>query len=117
MDTSLDKTIREALHELDCLKSPDCLDDAAIGCYAENQVTDEERRQCEAHLHICLYCLDRLTDLQGLRYYQQHPVPVPDELLARLQSSSHPRNRSVSKELSPRSGHWATCCGDCCPGR
>ena len=39
MNTSLDKTIREALHELDRLKSPDCLDDAALGCYAENQVT------------------------------------------------------------------------------
>ncbi len=91
MDTSLDKTIREALHELDRLKSPDCLDDAAIGCYAENQMTDEERRQCEAHLHRCLYCLDRLTNLQELRYYQEHPLPVPDELLARLQSVIPPQ--------------------------
>ena len=100
MDTSLDMTIREALHELDCLKSPDCLDDAAIGCYAENQVTDEERRQCEAHLHICLYCLDRLTDLQGLRYYQQHPVPVPDELLARLQSVIPPQEQAGKSDAS-----------------
>ena len=94
MDTSLDKTIREALYELDRLKSPDCLDDAAIGCYAENQVTDEERQQCEAHLHTCLYCLDRFTNLQELRYYQEHPLPVPDELLARLQSVIPPQEQA-----------------------
>ncbi len=98
MDTSLDKTIREALHELDSLKSPDCLDDASIGCYAENQMTDEERRQCEAHLHTCLYCLDRLSDLQVLRYYQEHPVPVPDELLARLQSVIPPQEPVGERE-------------------
>ena len=54
-------------------------------------MTDEERRQCAAHLHRCLYCLDRLTDLQELRYYQEHPVPVSDKLMARLQSLIPPR--------------------------
>ena len=96
MDTSLDKTIREALHELDRLKSPDCLDDAAIGCYAENQVTDEERRQCEAHLHTCLYCLDRLTDLQELRYFSRHEAGTPRWLVATGQSG----------RLCPHRGPW-----------
>ena len=100
MDTSLDMTIREALHELDRLKSPDCLDDAALGCYAENQVTDEERRQCETHLHTCLYCLDRFTNLQELRYYQEHPLPVPDELLARLQSVIPPQEQAGKSDPS-----------------
>ena len=106
MDTSLDKTIRDALHELDRLKTPDCLDDAALGCYAENQVTDEERQQCEAHLHTCLYCLDRFTNLQELRYYQEHPLPVPDELLARLQSVIPPQEQAGKSDASVMSfGH------------
>ena len=51
MDTSLDTKIREALQELDSLKSPDCLDDVVLGNYADNKVNDEERHQSEAHLH------------------------------------------------------------------
>ena len=86
MDTSLDTKIREALQELDSLKSTDCLDDVVLGNYADNKVTDEERHQSEAHLHSCLYCLNRLNEMKELLYYQQHPVPVPDELVDRLQS-------------------------------
>jgi hypothetical protein len=86
MDTSLDTKIREALQELDSLKSPDCLDDVVLGNYADNKVIDEERRWSEAHMHSCLYCLNRLNEMKELLYYQQHPVPVPDELVDRLQS-------------------------------
>ena len=93
MDNSLDTKIKEALQELDSLKSPDCLDDAAIGTYADNTVSDEERRQSEAHLQTCLYCLNRLNEMKELLHYQHHPVPVPNDLMDRLQGLIQPQEQ------------------------
>jgi len=113
MDNSLDTKIKEALQELDSLKSPDCLDDAAIGTYADNTVSDEERRQSEAHLQTCLYCLNRLNEMKELLHYQHHPVPVPDELMNRLQTLIPHQEQKSEPDEPPLSSRSANGCCDC----
>ena len=96
MDTYIDIRIKEALQDLDSLKSPDCLDDDAISAYAENTLNDEDRRNAEMHLQNCLYCLNRLNEMTEMLYCLEHPVPVPDELMNRLQSLIPPQEETKS---------------------
>lgn len=66
----LEKTIKEALSDIDSFKTEDCLDVETVGRYAESKLPEAERDAADAHLHSCLYCLKQLNDITELLYAQ-----------------------------------------------
>jgi hypothetical protein len=78
--------IRDALKEIDKLKTPECLDSVSIGLFAEGRLTDEKKQRIEEHLLSCLYCLKQLNDMKELLHYQKHPVDLSPGLLERLRA-------------------------------
>jgi hypothetical protein len=78
--------IRDALNEIDKVRTPECLDPVSIGLFIEDRLTDEERQRMEEHLRTCLYCLKQLNDMKEMLYYQKHPVALSPGLVERLQA-------------------------------
>lgn len=74
------------MKEIDRLRTPECLDTASVGSFAENAMPEEERRRAEDHIHTCLYCLKRLNDMNELLHYRKHPVRLSPELTERLRT-------------------------------
>ncbi len=84
MDSLLENKIREALKDIESLKTPACLDFHIIGLYAEKKLSEEERRRAEEHLTGCLYCVKQLNDIKEMLHYQKHPAHLAPALNERL---------------------------------
>ncbi len=78
MDT-FEKEIKDALKEIDKLRTPECLDPALIGPFAEGTLSGEEKQRAENHFRTCLYCLKQLNDMKELLYYRAHPLKLSPE--------------------------------------
>jgi len=85
MDT-FDAGIRGALHEIDQLRTPECLDTISIGLLAEGRLTGEEKRRADEHLRSCLYCLKQLNDMKEMLHYQKHLTRLSPQLAERLKA-------------------------------
>ena len=108
MDSSIDTRMKKAIHGVDRPKSPECLDAHTIGLYAENKLSEEERRRTEEHLNGCLYCVKQLNEMKELLYYDQNPADLSPVLAERLSAlcltkkggqGSHAFARSLFKYL------------------
>jgi S1-C subfamily serine protease len=86
MNMELERKIKEALADIESLRTPDCLDATTFGRYCENMLDESERRAAEDHLHTCLYCLKQLNDITELLHYQKQRVPLSSHLAERLRS-------------------------------
>lgn len=86
MKTPIETRVKDALREIDNLKTPACLDTISIGLYAENKLSGEERQKAEEHLQACLYCLKRLNDMKELLYYRKYPARLSPQLVGRLRT-------------------------------
>lgn len=97
MDRSSEEKIREALAQIDSLRTPDCLDAATLGRFAEKSLREVERAKAEAHLHTCLYCLKQLNDMTELLHYQMRRTPLSPRLAARLRNLQPDRENHQDK--------------------
>lgn len=66
------------------MKTPSCLDTDTIGFYIENKLPKGEKIRVEKHISSCLYCLNQLTELRELVYFQRQSAPLPTHLLQRI---------------------------------
>jgi hypothetical protein len=85
MDT-FDAKIRDALKEIDRLRTPECLDTISIGLFAEGRLTGEEKERMEEHLLSCLHCLKQLNNMKEMLYYQRHPATLSPGPVKRLKA-------------------------------
>jgi hypothetical protein len=85
MDT-FETEIKDALKEIDRFRTPECLDPALIGPFAEGTLSGEEKQRVENHLQKCLYCLKELNDMKEMLYYRAHPLRLSPELSGRLRA-------------------------------
>ena len=86
MNMELESKIKEALKSIDSFKTPECLDDTAIGLYAEGKVAETQKEAVEAHLHACLYCLKHLNDMTELLHYQKKRVSLSPGMKSKLKT-------------------------------
>jgi S1-C subfamily serine protease len=78
--------MKNALKEVDNLRTPECLDATSIGSFAEGGLSGEEKQRAEDHLAVCLYCLKQLNDMKELLYYRAHPARLSPGLSMRLRA-------------------------------
>jgi tetratricopeptide (TPR) repeat protein len=86
MDMEPEHTIKEALGNIEGLRTADCLDATILGRFAEKTLGEHEKQAAEAHLHTCLFCLKQLNDMTELLHYRKQRVPLPSHLAERLRS-------------------------------
>ena len=86
MNMELERKIKEALADIEGLRSADCLDATTLGHFAEKSLNERERQAAEEHLHICLFCLKQLNYITELLHYQKQRVPLSSHLAEQLRS-------------------------------
>lgn len=91
--TSLESKIKKKLPDLDALQGIDCLNDANLGRYAEGNLPAEERQMAEEHLCACLFCLQRLNEMQELLSYQKEAPSLSPDLARRLRELQPHQNK------------------------
>ncbi|MCX5816564.1 MAG: tetratricopeptide repeat protein [Proteobacteria bacterium] len=97
MDTSFESKLKEALKNAEALKTPTCPDTATIGLYIEDKLPKAEAIRIEAHISSCLYCLDQVSELKELLYYQKKWTTIPCHLLTKLENIYLERKKSEKK--------------------
>ena len=97
MDTSFETKLREALKNAEALKTPTCPDTATIGLYIEEKLPKTDATRIEAHISSCLYCLDQVSELKELLYYQSKWTTIPYQLLTKLENLYLERKKSEKK--------------------
>jgi len=99
MNMDPERKIKEALEDIESLRTADCLDATTLGRFVEKLLGERERQAAEAHLHTCLFCLKQLNDMTELLRYQKRRLPLPSALAERLQSLK-PRQEEQQKECA-----------------
>jgi tetratricopeptide (TPR) repeat protein len=86
MAVSLESKLKKYLKNIEIMKTPSCLDTHTIGFYIENKLPKGEKMRVEKHISSCVYCLNQLTELKELIYFQRKSVPLPSHLLQKIKS-------------------------------
>ncbi|MCX5808214.1 MAG: tetratricopeptide repeat protein [Proteobacteria bacterium] len=97
MDTSFESKLKEALKNAGALKTPTCPDTATIGLYIEEKLPKTEAIRIKAHISSCLYCLDQVSELKELLYYQKKWTTIPYQLLTKLENLYLEKKKSEKK--------------------
>ena len=84
MAVSFESKFKKYLKNIEIMKTPSCLDTDTIGFYIENKLPKGEKIRVEKHISSCLYCLNQLTELKELVYFQKQSVPLPSHLLQKI---------------------------------
>lgn len=84
MAVSFESKFKKYLKNIEIMKTPSCLDTDTIGFYIENKLPKGEKVRVEKHISSCLYCLNQLTELKELVYFQKQSVPLPSHLLQKI---------------------------------
>jgi hypothetical protein len=101
MDTSFESKLKEALKSTENLKTPACLDDTTIGLYIDGKLSAPDEKKVETHISSCLYCLDRVSELRELLYYQEKWTPTPYRLISKLEKLYFEK-KNPEKKTTPR---------------
>ena len=99
MALSYESKLKKYLRNIEIMKTPSCLDTDTIGFYIENKLPPGEKMRVEKHISSCLYCLNQLTELKELVYFQKQSAPVPSYLLQRIKDL-FPKEEKPGRELS-----------------
>jgi len=89
-EVKLKKHLRNVVN----MKTSSCLETGIIGLYIEGKLPKGEKIKVEKHITSCLYCLDQLTELRELVYFQKHRAPIPSHLLQKIKSL-YPKEKSA----------------------
>jgi hypothetical protein len=84
MAVSFESKLKKYLKNIEIMKTPSCLDTDTIGFYIENKLPKGEKMWVEKHISSCLYCLNQLTELKELVYFQKQSAPLPSNLLQKV---------------------------------
>ncbi len=84
--STFETEMKNALKGIDRFRTPECLEPTVIGSFAEDKLSEEEKRRAEDHLRKCLYCLKQLNDMEELLYCRAHPANLSPELSGRLRA-------------------------------
>jgi hypothetical protein len=99
MAVSFESKLKKYLKNIEIMKTPSCLDTDTIGFYIENKLPKGEKMRVEKHISSCLYCLNQLTELKELVYFQRQSAPLPSYLLQKIKDL-FPKEEKFKKELS-----------------
>ena len=98
MSDSFESKLRKYLKNIETMKTPSCLETQTIGLYIEDKLPQGEKMMVEKHITSCLYCLNQLTELKELIYFQKHKAPLPSHLLQNIKSL-FPKEKRTRKEF------------------
>jgi len=84
MPISIESKLRKYLKNIEIMKTPSCLETEIIGLYIEGKLPKGEKLRVENHISSCLYCLNQLTELKELIYFQKHKAPLTSHLLQNI---------------------------------
>ena len=98
MAISFESKLRKYLKNIEIMKTPSCLETEIIGLYIEGKLAKGERMQVENHISSCLYCLNQLTELRELIYFEKHSFPLPSQLLQSIKGL-FPKEERLRKEF------------------
>jgi len=105
MPDSFESKLRNYLKSIEEMKTTSCLETETIGLYIEDKLPEEEKMRVEKHIASCLYCLNQLTELKELVYFQKHRVTLPSRLLQNimglLPKVERPRKEFLKDIFSP----------------
>ena len=84
MPVSFESKFKKYLKNIEIMKTPSCLETQTIGLYIEDKLPKGEKMRVEKHISSCLYCLNQLTELKELVYFQKQSAPLPSHLLQKI---------------------------------
>jgi hypothetical protein len=84
MTNFFESKLKKYLKNIETMKTPSCLETQTIGLYIEDKLPQGEKMRVEKHITSCLYCLNQLTELKELIYFQKHRAPLPSRLLQNI---------------------------------
>ena len=98
MADSFESKLRKYLKNIETMKTPSCLETETIGLYIEDKLPQGEKMTVEKHITSCFHCLNQLTELKELIYFQKHKAPLPSHLLQNIKSL-FPKEKRRRKEF------------------
>jgi hypothetical protein len=98
MAAPFESKLKKYLKNMEIMKTPSCLNTDTIGFYIENKLPKGEKVRVEKHISSCLYCLNQLTELKELIYFQKQSAPLPSTLLQKVKGL-FPREERQKKEF------------------
>lgn len=98
MVVSIESRLKKHLKNIEIMKTPSCLDTDIIGFYIENKLPKGERMRVEKHISSCLYCLNQLTELKELIFFQKQKVLLPSSFLKKI-GRLYPKRETSKGEL------------------
>ena len=98
MAVSFEPKLKKYLKNMEIMKTPSCLETDTIGFYIENKLPKGEKMRVEKHISSCLYCLNQLTELKELVYFQKQSAPLPSHLLQKIMGL-FPKEEKLRKEF------------------
>jgi hypothetical protein len=105
MTNPFESILQKALKNMESQKTPACLGLEILGLYIEGKLPIGEKIRAEEHIGSCLYCLNQLTELKELVYFQRQSAPLPSHLLQRIKGlfprEERPRKESLKDIFSP----------------
>lgn len=105
MTNSFESILQKALKNMESQKTPACLGLEILGLYIERKLPIGEKIRTEEHIGSCLYCLNQLTELKELVYFQRQSAPLPSHLLQRIKGlfprEERPRKDFLKDIFSP----------------
>ena len=105
MTISFESKLRKNLKNIEIMKTPTCLETEIIGLYIEGKLAKGERMQVENHISSCLFCLNQLTELKELIYFQRKSTPLSSHLLQNIKDlfpkEEKPRKEFLKDIFSP----------------
>lgn len=84
MPVSFESKLKKYLKNIEIMKTPTCLETQTIGLYIDGKLPKGEKRRVEKHISSCLYCLNELTELKEMVYFQKQSAPLPSHLLQKI---------------------------------
>jgi hypothetical protein len=98
MAISFKSKLRKNLKNIEIMKTPTCLETEIIGLYIEGKLPKGEKMRVENHISSCLYCLNQLTELRELIYFEKQSFPLPSQLLQSIKGL-FPKEERLRKEF------------------
>lgn len=100
MDDFIDQKIKNALMNIERLKTPECPEFNTIGLYVEGKVPEGEKVKLQKHVESCLFCAHQVNEVEELLHYKKKDVPLSARLSDKL------KDLLVSPDSSPQTVSW-----------
>ena len=98
MTNPFESILQKTLKNMESQKTPACLGLETLGLYIEGKLPTGDKIRAEEHIGSCLYCLNQLTELKELVYFQRQSAPLPSHLLQRIKGL-FPKEERTKREF------------------